>query len=176
MNSANCWVSDATSQANERFNQTLQQQLLKYISEDRTDLDLYLDSILFSYRISHQDPTKFSPFELVHGRKPKLPINLEMNPTADENDENEDGDEFEGILKKSMLEMRETALINIEKAQEKQKLYYDAKHCKDVAKYSIGAKVLLRNNKKDSERGRSWSQPGLVLTTSIRIQAKERIS
>ena len=64
----------------------------------------------------------------------------------------EDGDEFEGILKK-MLELRETALINIEKAQEKQKLYYDAKHCKDVAKYSIGAKVLLRNNKKDSRKG-----------------------
>jgi hypothetical protein len=33
----------------ERFNQTLQQQLLKFVQTQKTDWDLYIDSILFSY-------------------------------------------------------------------------------------------------------------------------------
>ena len=35
----------------ERFNQTLQRQLLKCVSEKENDWDLYLDAILFSYRV-----------------------------------------------------------------------------------------------------------------------------
>ena len=43
-----------TNGLDERFNQTLyiQRQLLKFIDTDQTNWDLYIDSILFSYRVS----------------------------------------------------------------------------------------------------------------------------
>ena len=62
----------------ERFNQTLHRQLLKFVSDEPTNWDLFLDSILFSYRVSHQDSTKHSPFFLVYGRQPRLPVELNL--------------------------------------------------------------------------------------------------
>ena len=68
----------------ERFNQTLQRQLLKFVSEEQNDWDLYLDSIAFSYRVSRQDSTKTSSFYLVYGRQAKLPIELSIKPEEGE--------------------------------------------------------------------------------------------
>ena len=47
-----------------------------------------------------------------------------------------------------MIEVRRKALENIQCAQERQKRYYDAKHCKDKEQYKVGAEVLLLNSKK----------------------------
>ena len=41
-----------------------------------------------------------------------------------------------------MIEVRKKALENIQSAQERQKKYYDAKHCKDKEQYEVGAPVL----------------------------------
>lgn len=73
----------------ERFNQTLQRQLLKFVDSEQTDWDLYLDSILFSYRVSRQDSTKHSPFLLVYGRQPRLPIEFNTKPDEDSSDAKE---------------------------------------------------------------------------------------
>ena len=48
------------------FNQTLQHQLLKYVDEDQSTWDLYLNAILFSYRVARQDSTKMPPFVPVY--------------------------------------------------------------------------------------------------------------
>ena len=37
-----------------------------------------MDAILFSYRVSCHDSTKFSSFFLVYGRHPRLPIEFTM--------------------------------------------------------------------------------------------------
>ena len=52
---------------------------MKFVNDDQRDWDLFLDSILFSYRVSRQDSTKHSPFLLVYGRHPKLPIEINMD-------------------------------------------------------------------------------------------------
>ena len=57
---------------------------MKYVSEEEIDWDLYLDSVLFSYRVSKQDSTKASPFMLVYGRQPRLPIELSVNAANEE--------------------------------------------------------------------------------------------
>ena len=59
----------------ERFNQTIQQALLKFAVGD---CDLLLDSILFAYRTSKHDSTKYTPFFLMCNREAKLPIDMEI--------------------------------------------------------------------------------------------------
>jgi len=62
---------------------------LKYVSEEQRDWDLYLDAILFLYRVSTQDSTKMSPFLLVYGRQPQLPVEFSINSTLENGDEDE---------------------------------------------------------------------------------------
>ena len=50
----------------ERFNQTLQRQLLKFVETKQDEWDLYLDSVLFSYRVSVLN----IHHSFVYGRKP----------------------------------------------------------------------------------------------------------
>ena len=75
----------------ERFNQTLQRQLLKYVNDEQTDWDLYLDTVLFSYQVSRQDSTKTSSFLLVYGRQPKLPVELCFQSTGKEGKDDTSG-------------------------------------------------------------------------------------
>ena len=55
---------------------------------EQNQWDLFLDSILFSYRVSQHDSTRYSPFFLVYGRKAKLPI--EFNVTCDKDDNSDE--------------------------------------------------------------------------------------
>ena len=65
----------------ERFSQTLQRQLLKFVSDKPRNWDLFLDSILFTYHVSCQDSTKhFGHFFFVNGRQPRLPVELNLLP------------------------------------------------------------------------------------------------
>ena len=135
--------------------------------------------ILFSYRVSRQDSTKHSPFLLVYGRQPRLPI--EFDTKSDENciedSETEEKqsvgseesvlqvninkptcfDDYNNLLQR-MVDVRRKALENIQSAQERQKKYYDTKHCKDKEQYKVGAAVLLLNSKKLSRRGSKLEQ------------------
>ena len=49
---------------------------------------------------------------------------------------------------------------NIQKAQCRQKVYYDAAYNIDKGQYKVGAVVLLRNSKKLTKKGLKWSQTG----------------
>ena len=138
----------------ERFNQTLQRQLLMFVREERTEWDLYLDAILFSYRVSRQDSTKMSPFYLVYGRQARLPVEVAMHPTDEEADEVVETEEVnldEHITR--MVGVRKKALENIANAQKRQKQQYDAKHSRGKEKYKVGALVLIKNSKKFSRKG-----------------------
>eukprot|EP00731_Ephydatia_muelleri_P022608 Em0015g191a len=153
----------------ERFNQTLQRQLLKFVESEQNSWDQFLDAILFSYRVSCQDSTKHSPFYLVYGRQPRLPIEFTMKcPGASERcDKPEDGLQ-QTIIEcniKTMVDVRKKALENM-KAQGRQKVYYDQVHCKDREKYKVGTLVLLKNSKKLSKKGSkmepNWTGPYLI--------------
>ena len=60
----------------ERFNQTVQRSLLKMVKENENEWETYLESVLFAYRTSKQASTKYSPFYLLYGREPRLPVDL----------------------------------------------------------------------------------------------------
>ena len=65
-----------------------------------------------------------------------------------------------------MINVRQQALQNIQKAQCRQKVYYDAAHNIDKGQYKVGAVVLLRNSKKLTKKGSKmepkWMRPYVV--------------
>ena len=60
----------------ERFNSYILQSLSMFVSDNQKDWDEFLPSILFAYRTSPQATTGDSPFYLMYGREPRLPIGL----------------------------------------------------------------------------------------------------
>ena len=154
----------------ERFNQTLQRQLLKFVHSEQDDWDLYIESILFSYRVARQDSTKCSPFVLVYGRQARLPIEFNTKPKEEYDDIEEDLEDKDAKQEwdleqhiTAMVGIRKKALQNIESTQKKQKAYYDAKHCKNKDKYKVETLVLLKNCRKLSQKGSklepNWTGP-----------------
>ena len=72
-----------TNGLDERFNQTLQRSLLKMVGENEDEWENYLESVLFAYRTSKQASTKYSPFYVMYGREPRLPVDLIVSDEVD---------------------------------------------------------------------------------------------
>lgn len=64
----------------ERFNRTLTSMLSKCVERTGADWDCHLPYVLFAYRASMQESTRESPFFLLHGRDPRLPSVLNLEP------------------------------------------------------------------------------------------------
>jgi len=64
----------------ERFNKTLCTMLSMYTSNTQKDWDQFLPYCLFAYNTAPQSSTEFSPFSLLYGRSPRLPIDQVLVP------------------------------------------------------------------------------------------------
>lgn len=69
----------------ERTNRTVSRALLKFINLQQDDWDEQLDGVLFSYRTSVHASTKYTPFYLMYGRDPVLPIELRVSELFTDN-------------------------------------------------------------------------------------------
>ena len=74
------------------MNQTLTGALVKFVNENQDDWDVHIKSVLFAYRTSKNDSTKFTPFEVMFGRAPVLPIEIEIKSKP-----SSDGDQAEEV-------------------------------------------------------------------------------
>ena len=50
--------------------------LAKNVKDNQRDWDLWLQKVLFAYRTSLHETTGFTPFHLVFGRTPNLPVDV----------------------------------------------------------------------------------------------------
>ena len=111
----------------ERMNQTLTRALVKFVNENQNDWDVHIKSILFAYRTSKNDSTKFTPFELMFGRAPVLPIEMAIKskPSSTDSDSlsgtdedaSSDFDEKVRIMMNVRNQVKAKAMQNINKAQ-----------------------------------------------------------
>lgn len=62
----------------ERQNRTLQGMLSSFVSKRGDDWDLWLDSLTFAYNTSRHESLGISPYEVVFGRAPRIPLELEL--------------------------------------------------------------------------------------------------
>ncbi len=60
----------------ERVNRTLQEALSKYISQAQTDWDVHLPSCTFALNTAVHSSTQYSPYQIVFGKAPNLPIDV----------------------------------------------------------------------------------------------------
>uniref|UniRef100_A0A1X7VLE3 Integrase catalytic domain-containing protein n=1 Tax=Amphimedon queenslandica TaxID=400682 RepID=A0A1X7VLE3_AMPQE len=60
----------------ERYNQALINSLAKYVQQNHDQWDEKLSEVVYAYNTAIQEPTKYSPFEVMLGRKAKLPIDF----------------------------------------------------------------------------------------------------
>ena len=64
-----------SNELNEQLNQTLKASLQKLVNDKQDDWDDVVDDVLFAYRTSRQDSTKFTPlFFIIYNCEAKLPV------------------------------------------------------------------------------------------------------
>lgn len=126
-----------TNGAIERFNSTFERQLAKLTDENVNDWDTHLNSIVFAYNTGQHATTKYSPFQLLFGRYPKLPPESNINgyKFSKPND-------YYNHLQHTLRLYRQQALSNIRNQQRNYKKRYDQNRL-DI-RYSIGDFVLKR--------------------------------
>eukprot|EP00795_Rhopilema_esculentum_P008405 gene8405-biopygen9466 len=119
----------------ERFNATLAEGLSMYVSSNQKDWDKHIPMVLFAYRVSPNATTGESPFYLLYGREPRLPIDAALILP-------------DSKLSSSVAKLRAEIVQNLENAQsiiksntqlaqQKMKAYYDLK----ATPYSIRSKL-----------------------------------
>ena len=117
-----------TGNANcERFHRYLNSAMTILRDKDApTDWDEYLQAVLFSYRVSVNDATGYSPYYLLNGRSPTIPSDLSFNVLDEEyKDKEQYVAKMTERLKKAFDEARKrqyaAAVDNQERGKEKYK-------------------------------------------------------
>ena len=64
----------------ERFNSTLCQSLSMYVSKNQKDWDDFIPLVLFAHRTSVLEVIGDSPFYVLYGREPRLPVDVKYLP------------------------------------------------------------------------------------------------
>ena len=110
---------------------------------------------LFSYRSTEQSSIKYSPFQMMFGREPILPIDTEVLLPAKSLECEEITDKVVSDAMDSLQtfqkQMYSKAEGNILKAQKKQKESYDSRHAAQT--FSVGEKVLKENTAQKQRKG-----------------------
>ncbi|KAK8756781.1 hypothetical protein V5799_000517 [Amblyomma americanum] len=124
-----------TNGLTERLNRTLTDMLSMYVSPDHRDWDVALPYVTFAYNSSRHDTTGYSPFYLLFGRHPALPLDtLLPSSTASTTEYARDA-----ISRATMA--REIARDRLTASQTYQKSVYDRRH--RPVHYPPGSLVLL---------------------------------
>ena len=107
-----------TNGQEERFNRVLADSFALLVEKNQKDQDHYIPYVQFAYNTARSDSTQFSPFYLMHGREPRLPIDVAYYlPKNFVEDFDARFTEARGLVKQNLME-----------ARMKQKIQYDKRH------------------------------------------------
>lgn len=127
----------------ERMNRTLLGMLGTLPNEKKSEWKLYVAPLVHAYNCTKHDVTGFSPFYLMYGRHPRLPIDLYLGlPTRESTGRHNPPEYVKGLRDRLDHAYRLTSERS-EAASAKNKLLYDNKVREN--KVEIGDRVLVRN-------------------------------
>ncbi|XP_052260571.1 uncharacterized protein LOC127864726 [Dreissena polymorpha] len=122
----------------ERFNRTLINMLGTLEPEKKQNWKKFVPSLVYSYNCIRHESTGYSPFELMFGRTPKLPVDSMFHIDNDDLVSNE----YVKDLKSRLETCWKIADQTLNKSRSKQKSNYDRK-AKAVT-IDVGDKVLVK--------------------------------
>jgi transposase InsO family protein len=128
----------ASNGETERFNRTLMTMLRKELVDGaHSNWQELIDPLLFAYRSSIHSSTKESPYYIVHGRDPNIPINefLSGAPQTDKSP----SDYVGGLVNRLLLLFFQRVAEESDKARERQRQQYN-KRAKEF-NYKVIARV-----------------------------------
>ena len=125
----------------ERFNRTLLDMLGTLETSQKEDWKKYINSFVYFYNTTPHESIKLSPFEVMFGRKPRLPIDLEYAAIAEETASRTTKDYIQD-LKDKLETTRKIVEKHVDKAKAKQKKQYDKRST--PVKLCIGDRVLVK--------------------------------
>ena len=100
----------------ERFHRVLNDILAKTANSGKTNWDLCKPAALMAYRTSVNDSTHHTPFFLVHGRDPVLPLDTLLGPKLKYY-----GEEYVPIMLEGLNQAYLTAKLGLQEARERNK-------------------------------------------------------
>lgn len=107
--------------------------LSQYVSSDQNDWDEHLHSVLLAYRVSPSEVTGDSPFFLLYGREPRLPMDVSLFPP--QNLSASIAEHRAGVVE-HLETAQEIARANIQRAQQRMKFLYD--QSSNFPEYDLG--------------------------------------
>lgn len=125
----------------ERFNRTLLQMLKTLTNKEKRNWKESLNKLTFAYNCTRCEVTGFSPFYLLYGRNPRLPVDVLFQLT--DNKGTASHQEYMRKWKDQMKEAYEIANEGAKKAGQGSKRNYDKKMRSTVL--NPGDRVLVRN-------------------------------
>ncbi|KAI5087912.1 interleukin-1 receptor accessory protein-like 1-A isoform X1, partial [Silurus meridionalis] len=132
----------------ERMNRTLGNMIRALPPRSKVRWPQMLNTLTFAYNCTVHETTGFSPFFLMYGRTPRLPVDL-MFESVLLNGETVDIDKYVQLLKRDLCEAMKLAQSRSGKQQRRQAEVYNKKSKGQPV--DIGQRVLLANK---GERGK----------------------
>ena len=126
----------------ERFNRTLLNMLGTLTEQDKSHWKDFVKPLVHAYNCTRNDVTGFTPYELMFGRQPRLPIDLAFGLPVTDN-QTTSHSQYVQDLKSHLEESYKIATGNAEKVMQRNKARFD-KHV-TASELSVGDRVLVRN-------------------------------
>ncbi|KAL7868508.1 hypothetical protein SRHO_G00098920 [Serrasalmus rhombeus] len=128
----------------ERFNRTLLSMIGTLKEEQKSHWHDFVKPLVHAYNCTKHESTGFTPYELMFGRKPRLPIDLAFDVTLD-HQEGISHSQYVQHLKTQLEESYKLAMENAAKLAEKNKTRFDRRVTESILEKND--RVLVRNVK-----------------------------
>ncbi|KAJ8003250.1 hypothetical protein DPEC_G00167470 [Dallia pectoralis] len=126
----------------ERFNRTLLGMLGTLENQDKSHWKDFVKPLVHAYNCTRSDVTGFTPYELMFGRQPRLPVDLAFGLPVKEGQQKSHS-QYVKHLKSRLEESYKIATRSAAKVAEKNKTRFDKRVTSSAL--DIGDRVLVRN-------------------------------
>ncbi|XP_043222136.1 uncharacterized protein LOC122381712 [Amphibalanus amphitrite] len=123
----------------ERFNRTLKDMISKYVDAEGLHWDVDIKAYSMAYNSSIHSATGYTPFYLVHGYEPRMPLDVEYGPAVESVPVHSYLEDRLRSMRAAYNQVRSNSARAAKEAAER----YDAKQCAE--EYRIGDKVWTRD-------------------------------
>ena len=147
----------------ERFNRTIQSMLTSFVNDNQKNWCTLLPSLAFAYNTAVHSSTKATPFELMYGRKPKVPVDLIFSHLKLELHLDPNG--YASELKNNLHTAFDQVIKNRDLAMDRNKVRHD--RCVRAANFELHDLVWVLDTAKivgvTSKLARKWKGPYKIL-------------